>query len=547
MSISRIGLFVVCVLSVVALPLHAQQELIAQDELAEIVAKKLHGDRTGACFAVAVVQAESVVTLIDCADPKKKRAITVDSAFEIGSVSKTFNATLLAWLIEQGKLNIDDPLQQHLPEGIVAPTFEEQAITLRHLLTHTSGLPSIPAAWKLTNPADPYSTVTEDDLLGALATVRLRRAPGTQFEYSNFAAMLLSHVVARTAGEDYEVLLNQHIFSPLKMRNSYTRTKPEGTHAVTGRLPTGKDTPAWTFPMNTEGVGGIRSSLSDMVRYVQGGMGIGDAGTVSLMQQTHEPMGEVGRPMAMAWMVSKMSGERFMAHEGGTGGFSSFVAFSPTSKKGVVILSDTSLTALGGLGNLGLHLINPRWPLGGPRKVAKPDPAVLERMAGDYVLDGGLQMKLSVRKGVLYLQAAGQPEFEMAYDSAGDFYPLAFDALLKPNAQEKGFMWMQGGGAMTARPSNLAPALNLSAEQLASYEGVFELQPGFELKLFAQEGVLMAQATGQGAIALRISEKDVATADQFGIRIEFRRDEAGALKAIQFSQSGRVIDADKKS
>ena len=155
MSISRIGLFVVCVLSVVALPLHAQQELIAQDELAEIVAKKLHGDRTGACFAVAVVQAESVVTLIDCADPKKKRAITVDSAFEIGSVSKTFNATLLAWLIEQGKLNIDDPLQQHLPEGIVAPTFEEQAITLRHLLTHTSGLPSIPAAWKLTNPADP--------------------------------------------------------------------------------------------------------------------------------------------------------------------------------------------------------------------------------------------------------------------------------------------------------------------------------------------------------------------------------------------------------
>src|SRR5690606_23635782 len=130
------------------------------------------------------------------------------------------------------------------------------------------------------------------------------------------------------------------------------------------------------------------------------------------------------------------------------------VAFDREAGRGVVVLSDTALHSLGGLGSIGLHLLDPAVPLGQPRKATPAPAAMVDALVGDYELQGGMTLTLRRKGDALEVQAQGQPAFELGHDSAGDFYPLAFDALLKPVKQPDGsqsFVWIQGGGAMPAQ------------------------------------------------------------------------------------------------
>nr|WP_175429054.1 hypothetical protein [Lysobacter enzymogenes] len=147
------------------------------------------------------------------------------------------------------------------------------------------------------------------------------------------------------------------------------------------------------------------------------------------MQRTLQPL--PGQPpMGMNWMLLEHGGRTLAEHAGGTGGFSSYLALDRARGRAVVVLSDTSLSATGGLAGFGRHLLDPDFPAERARKAATPDAALLDRLAGDYSL-AGLPTTLRRRGGALTVQAQGQPEFELGYDDHGDFYPLQFDALLR--------------------------------------------------------------------------------------------------------------------
>src|SRR5690606_28385767 len=131
--------------------------------------------------AVAVIEKDTVARAFRCADPEDVGRIGPDSAFEIGSVSKTMTATLLAKLIVEGKASLDDPLAAYLPDGTTVPDFEGQPILLRHVVTHTSGLPALPPGVAVTNLADPYAGMTVQALLDSLGQAVISQAPGTGF------------------------------------------------------------------------------------------------------------------------------------------------------------------------------------------------------------------------------------------------------------------------------------------------------------------------------------------------------------------------------
>ena len=109
---------------------------------------------------------------------------------------------------------------------------------------------------------------------------------------------------------------------------------------------------------------------------------------------------------------------------------------------GRVLLGDADtldrLNETGGLGSIGLHLLDPTVPLGPPRKATSAPAALVDALVGDYEIQGGMKLTLRRQGEALEIQAQGQPAFEMGHDSAGDFYPLAFDALLKPVKQPDG-------------------------------------------------------------------------------------------------------------
>lgn len=440
--------------SLTLLGLSAPALAVTDADIAAAIEHRLAGDRTGACFAVAVVDGQEVSRGYGCADKGESR-LGAATAVEIGSVSKTMIAALLAQEILAGGASLDDPLAAWLAEGTRVPDFEGQPILLRHVVTHTSGLPALPPGVAITDPNDPYAGMTPRMLHQALGRVQLARVPGTAFEYSNFALMLLSDAVARRSGKGLDALLDERVFTPLGMDGAYVSRPPEGITAARGHAPNTRPVPAWTFQPDLAGVGGVRATLDDMVAYLKGQLGGAPESLMPALELTQQPLWTAGQPtMAMNWMIAPLNGRQVHVHEGGTGGFSSMVAFDREAGRGVVVLSDTALHSLGGLGSIGLHLLDPAVPLGGPR-VASPAPvALVEALVGEYQLQGAMKMTLRRTGDALEIQAQGQPPFAMGHDSAGDFYPLAFDALLKPVKQPDGrqsFVWIQGGGAIPAQ------------------------------------------------------------------------------------------------
>ena len=146
----------------------------------------------------------------------------------------------------------------------------------------------------------------------------------------------------------------------------------------------------------------------------------------------------------------------------------------------------------------------------------------------------------------------------MGYDSEGDFFPLEFDAILRPKKRADGsysLLLLQGGGAIPlkkieAKTAASAAVEKLKPDQLAAYAGIYQLMPGFDLKVFVEGGKLMAQATGQGAFEIEANGKDKFAADAFGIEIHFDRDAQadaqGVVKSLALLQGGQTTRGVRK-
>lgn len=516
--------------------------------LEQRLAARLAGDRTGACVVAAVInKGGQVLRARSCAGTRSDAAPSMDAAFEIGSVTKTMTAFLVADLIASGKWSLDDPIAKHLPTGTAVPRQGERQILVRDLLTHSAGLPALPPGMQIADQANPYATLTEAQILGALAEVKLTRPIGSQAEYSNFGMMLVSLAVARSNGGDFESALRDKLFKPLAMTGAFV-AKPLAAQPAAGHLPSGKPAPAWTIHTNLAGVGMVKATLADMERYARAELGEGPAELVAQMRRTQQPL---AHGFAMNWMSRQIKGQEIVMHEGGTGGFSSLVALDPAGQRAVVLLADTSLADLGGLGDLGLSLLGLDIPVQPPRR-AVPAPAALRKaLVGDYKL-AGLPIRISEQEGKLIAQAQGQPAFELLHDSRGEFYPAEFSAVLAPVPAAEGkpierFALRQGGGLVEAERVGIASAAPaISNPAWADWAGEFQIVPQFSLKVFEREGKLMLQGTGQPPIAAEVAGKDQVEIKQVGAIIEFERDAAGKVVAAVLKQGGQVMRGLKK-
>ena len=321
------------------------------DGLLEQATARLAGGRHG--VVAAAVAGDSVAF-------RGSGGLDESTRFEIGSVTKVFTALALARLTLAGVTSLDEPLRDLLPPGASVPSRDGQPITLRHLATHTSGLPRPPTGMllgALLHPSrpDPYAGCSEEFLLRALARTR-PGVPGRRFRYSNFGAGLLGLALARRAGLDYPALISQEITSPSAMTGTgIAGPVTQGFRAV------GKPVPPWNLA-DLAGAGGLRSTAADLVVLVQAHLGGGGhlGPAVALALDTEHRVHPF-LTVRLGWMArqlpAKQGGAVQFFHNGGTGGFSSFVGFDREKRAGVVVLSDTQrsvdgpafdlLTALG--------------------------------------------------------------------------------------------------------------------------------------------------------------------------------------------------------
>ena len=524
----------------------------SENELRVALEQRFKGDRSGACIAAAVIENGTEARAYFCAGAKSERSIDDRTAFEVGSITKTMTAALLADIIGRGEIALDDPLAKLLPPRTNVPSFNGTPVTVSNIVTHTSGLPSFP--WRASDLSNPYARLTEVEILDTLAKMQLKHAPGSQREYSNFALMVLSYALAKHSGSDFETLLREHLLSPLGMDGAYIMRRPPTVHLAQGHFSNGRPTGSWDVQVNLAGAGGVRATLPDMVRYLEGQLGMRDSPITPALARTQELVSSIdGQATGMAWETwSTENGRTLVMHPGGTGGFSAFLAFDRAAKQGVVLLSDTALTDVGGLRRFGMHLLDRSLPAGTPRTMATADAKLIDALVGRYRLPFGLGMELRRKGNKLTIQADGQPEFEMEYDSAGEFFPLEFDAVLRPRRKVDGmytFTWFQLGGIHPAErlgaaaPVAVRPAV--TEAQLKEFEGHYSFSQTLGLRVYVSGLKLRVQGTGQPSQEAAPVSKDVFVTEPIGAEIAFERNAGGKVIALMLSQRGQALRGER--
>ncbi|MET9516742.1 serine hydrolase domain-containing protein [Streptomyces sp. NPDC002994] len=269
--------------------------------------------------------------------------------YELGSVSKTFTVLLLAHLARAGVLSLDDPLAAHLPDLPLRHP-DSRRITLRHLATHTAGLPRIPGdliPGALLRPyADAYATYDTERLLRTFARTRPHHRPGTRWRYSNFGVALLGPAMARAAGADCPTLLTRHVLRPLGLTGT---TLGPGSPTTTGNTAAVGHRRNGTTPVPGIGMGpfiaagAVRSTPADLLTYLEAHLNPGTTPLGLPLRDVQIPQLRRGLRRrdthTLTWFHHPAPGGPLLFHAGATFGQQAFLGFHPASATGIAALA----------------------------------------------------------------------------------------------------------------------------------------------------------------------------------------------------------------
>jgi serine-type D-Ala-D-Ala carboxypeptidase/endopeptidase len=352
-------------------------------EIKQILAKRIDTEHQAIGIVVGVIDSKGRrVVSHGSLEKGDQRPLNGDTLFEIGSITKVFTALLAADMAQRGEIRLDDPIAKYLAPDIKLPVRAGRQITFVDLATHTSGLPRMPENFRPKDPANPYADYTSQQLYAFLSTYELPRDIAIKFEYSNLGFGLLGQVLAHRAGMDYEQLVLTRICQPLGMNS----TRIALSASLAQRFAAGHDpdlitVPAWDLP-TLPGAGALRSTTNDLLTFLAAALGDTETplapafkSLLSTTRPTEEPFVESG----LGWVVDTRGGGEIIWKNGGTGGYRTFIGFSPATRVGVVVLSNT--TTATGVDDIGEHLLDSRYPLAVPAgspKVASVDASHLD-------------------------------------------------------------------------------------------------------------------------------------------------------------------------
>lgn len=391
------------------------------------------------------------------ADLEKKIPATPQTLYGIRSMTKTFTAVAILQLRDAGKLQLDDPLANHLSQiQIQKHSSRTPNITIRELLTHTSGLQLDPPGTIWTNGT--YST--ETDLTRPLLQIY---EPDTRWYYSNLGFALLGQAVAAEAHQPWHTYIQEHILTPLGMTK--TRAVPRrgepGLAVVYVRAsPGGPPVPAdpavqWPgAPTAIDGAGAIASNVEDLAKYAAFHLAEGSNGdspvlsgrTLREMHRPHWLLPDWQESWGLGVHVRRVNGYVRIGHDGG-GGYAADLTFIPGLKLGVIVLTNSEDDDPGNYRDYAVQLLAPILDNSSPR-AARKLPSESTRFVGLYeaknhlgrmlvaVLDGNLVLlspdEPNPRTGSTLLQPTGEPNvfFEREPDVGPSEWPgekLTFD------------------------------------------------------------------------------------------------------------------------
>ncbi len=381
------------------------------------------------------------------ADRDKAAPPTEDTLFRIGSLTKQLTAAAILTLVEQGKIDVADPVSKYVSEA--PPSWRE--VTIHHLLTHTSGIPSYTANAAFMEARDKPHTQAQ-----VLAKLRDRplsfEPPGSRFEYSNSGYFLLGVVIQRVSGASYEAYLRERVLRPAGMLHTDIEDAPGGPGAALGYTVDDDDSvvPAHAADMSIPfAAGALRSSAADLAAWDRA-----LAGTSVLRDASRERMFTVFKgDYAYGLNRHRFAGHDVLSHTGAIDGFTSYMARALDERTAVIALSNNDGFEAKQVGGVAFEMALRRERVPPPveRAVLPATPALVSRVVGEYrlteasrealsgkvpkeIIDSAMGMTLSADGDRLFMKPSGQQRVRVFLGEGGVLFtkkdPL--DLLLEP-------------------------------------------------------------------------------------------------------------------
>lgn len=355
--------------------------------------------------------------------------------FEIGSITKLFTAHLAILLQKEGLLSLDLPIENYLPKLLSIPCYKDKKITIRHLLTHTSGIedPWQKNYFNVNGNTTAAADFTLQDLYCHLSNFELTRAPGTKIHYSNLGYGLIGHILEIVTKKSYQEILNEKILNPLNLEYTFLEVPNNLKHLLIEGTSHGQAVPYWKIN-SLPAFGALKSTAEDLVKYLRHLFFASsypvDCELIEILTSPYLKWDKDEIISTAGWTIDQRYGSSFFAVTGKTLGFTSFIGYSPHEHRALILLTDSD-----SLDFLGHHFFNSNFPL---QKLYKPIVLTREELtsfSGSYKtkIDGDeMTIKVSSLNNHLALQINGDQPFYIYPFSKNQFFMKYFDETSKP-------------------------------------------------------------------------------------------------------------------
>jgi CubicO group peptidase (beta-lactamase class C family) len=495
-----------------------------------------------------------------------------DTKFRLGSITKQFTSMLILQLVEQGKIKLDGKLSDYLPD------YRKDVgdkVTIHHLLTHTSGIPSYTGLPNFLAEVsrDPYKVA---DFVKKYASGDLEFEPGSKFAYNNSGYFLLGAIIERVTGRPYEQVLKENILDPAGMKNTgydHHDTIIPKRAAGYAKTPDGYTNAPYLDMSIPYAAGSMYSTVEDLYVWDQA------LYTDKLLSAHSKEL--MYKPFlqnyAYGWIIVDASFKqndqpvRMIRHGGGINGFTTTIVRFPKEKNLIVILDNTGEDVDRQAEAITRIIYNQPYDL--PKMSIVP---VLEKTIADKGVEAGIAAYRELKAKQAATYDFSEPELNQlgyrlmrtgklkealeifklnveAYPQGFNTYDSLAEAYLNTNQRELAIsnykksleLNPNNTNAVAALKKLAQPAVTVDATVFDAYVGEYELAPNFVLRVFREGDKFMTQATGQEKFEIFAESETTFSPRAFNAKLTFVKDAKGKVTSVRLNQGGREITGKK--
>ena len=474
-----------------------------------------------------------------------------ENVIEIGSITKQFTAVAILMLAEQGKLSVDDEITKFIPDYPA----NGKTITIHQLLNHTSGIKSYTGMAGFINFV--RQDHSPDDIINFFKNESMDFDPGEKYLYNNSGYVLLGYIIEKISGQSYEDFLIEHIFTPLKMKNTFYGSKtnliPNRAEGYTPNakgwqkaIPSGM---SWAYA-----AGAIMSNVDDMLLWhksVHNNTLISAESKAKAFTNTTLNNGDPTN-YGYGWAMGKINGSPSIEHGGGIFGYTTAGIYIPDENIYVIVLTNRDGSHPNDMTvKIAAHT------LGKPYKVVNNSvllsDELLKKWIGNYEFDEDVLRSISFEEGKLFSQREGSDKLPIFPISENEF--IFEDGLTrlefgiedgKKIANFSDRMSKVKGFETDRKPATEKEEIEIDTKVLPDYVGAYELVPNFIITVSTKDDRLFAQATGQPQFEVYPEAADTFFLKVVAAKLVFGRDDSGKVIHVTLHQGGQEMKGMKK-